>query len=257
MVCGASGPSADTLAVRLAAHLKPSELFRLNPPSRPFAEVRVSLLPYCQIVGDIFGLPPIAYVHLPLLMSYEADFFPFRELLSKRVTVSSCTDAAILLEGRCTNHDLSMLELHTATTLHPLVPPPLPSPHFGFLLIDEAAQATEADLVCAMAVVVTDDRFSERAQVTICGDPKQLGPVIVSPDCRALDLDVSLLERLADRPVYRDHPFARRNRKLNPDLKWLPGTPFVDLVKNYRSAAPILMLPSTLVSVWRNWGRFF
>lgn len=31
-------------------------------------------------------------------------------------------------------------------------------------------------------------------------------------------------------------------------MRWTLGTPFVDLTKNYRSATPILMLPSTLVS---------
>lgn len=59
-VCGASNPSADTLAMRLQSHLTPDELFRLNAPSRPFAEVRAELLPFCYVDAETnsFFLPP-------------------------------------------------------------------------------------------------------------------------------------------------------------------------------------------------------
>lgn len=82
----------------------------------------------------------------------------------------------------------------------------------------------------------------------------------MSEECRLIDLDVSLLERLSDRPLYRDHPFARKNRRGNPRAQWTLGCPFMDLTKNYRSATPILMLPSTLVSTasffcWEVWGE--
>lgn len=60
LLCGASNPSTDTLATRLAAHLSPSEMFRLNDESRPFDEVRPNLLPYCRIVGNSFALPDFA-----------------------------------------------------------------------------------------------------------------------------------------------------------------------------------------------------
>lgn len=169
-------------------------------------------------------------------------------LLSKRVVCCATIDAALLLDARITNNDLSMLQVHTLGTIHPNAPVPLAKPHFRYLLVDEAAQATEPDLACAMAIVATDHGFSLPCHVTICGDARQLGPIIVSPEARAIGLDTSLLERLAERDVYRQHSVARRNRTRNPSVQWTLGTPFVDLTKNYRSATPILMLPSTLVS---------
>ena len=54
----------------------------------------------------------------------------------------------------------------------------------------------------------------------------QLGPQIVSREARSAGLDVSLLERLMERDVYRDNECARRwGRKR---ASWRLGTPFVD-----------------------------
>ncbi|KWU42116.1 P-loop containing nucleoside triphosphate hydrolase protein [Rhodotorula sp. JG-1b] len=228
LVCGASNPSTDTLAMRLRS-LMPKDLFRLNAPSRPFAEVRGELLPFCHVENDRFAMPSMS------------------TLLSKRVICTTVLDASILLRSRITNHDLSTLEIYVSGSIHPNNPPPLAKPHFGYLLVDEAAQATEADIACALNVVATDDTRCHRAHVTVCGDARQLGPHIVSEEARNQDFDVSLLERLMDRPVYAEHPFARRNRARNPDERWdIRTTPFVDLVRNYRSAPEILWLPSTL-----------
>ncbi|GAA5975720.1 hypothetical protein JCM10908_005257 [Rhodotorula pacifica] len=228
LVCGASNPSTDTLAMRLRS-LMPKDLFRLNAPSRPFAEVRGELLPFCHVENDRFAMPSMS------------------TLLSKRVICTTVLDASILLRSRITNHDLSTLEIYVSGSIHPNNPPPLAKPHFGYLLVDEAAQATEADIACALNVVTTDDTRCHRAHVTVCGDSRQLGPHIVSEEARNQDFDVSLLERLMDRPVYAEHPFARRNRAKHPEAQWdIRSTPFVDLVRNYRSAPEILWLPSTL-----------
>lgn len=210
--------------------LMPKDLFRLNAPSRPFAEVRGELLPFCHVENDRFAMPSMS------------------TLLSKRVICTTVLDASILLRSRITNHDLSTLEIYVSGSIHPNNPPPLAKPHFGYLLVDEAAQATEADIACALNVVATDDTRCHRAHVTVCGDARQLGPHIVSEEARNQDFDVSLLERLMDRPVYAEHPFARRNRAKHPEERWdVRTTPFVDLVRNYRSAPEILWLPSTLV----------
>ncbi|KAM0751330.1 P-loop containing nucleoside triphosphate hydrolase protein [Meredithblackwellia eburnea MCA 4105] len=228
LVCGASNPAADTLATRLAKSLSPRDLFRLNHPSRPLTEVRGELLPFCHVEDIRFAMPRLDV------------------LLSKRVIVTSCVDAFMLSEARCTNEDLGRLELRTLKHLHSHTSLQFPPPHFGYLLVDEAGQATEPDVLCPLSVVVSSHLTTLRAHVTICGDSKQLGPVIVGKKARDHDLDVSLLERLLDRPLYREHPLARKNRRKNPDVPWTMGCPFVNLTKNYRSATPILMLPSTL-----------
>ncbi|GAA5969919.1 hypothetical protein JCM11641_008085 [Rhodosporidiobolus odoratus] len=225
LVCGASNPSTDTLAMRLRSS---APIFRLNSPSRPFAEVRAELLPFCHVENERFALPAMS------------------TLLSKRVICCTVLDASLLLGARVTNHDLSTLEVYTAGFIHPTRQPPLPKPHFSHLLVDEAGQASEADIGCALAVVATDDTRCSSAHVTVCGDYKQLGPHIQSEDARNQELDVSLLERLMQRQVYAEHPYARKNRRQNTKLKWdIRTTPFVDLLRNYRSTPEILWLPST------------
>lgn len=133
------------------------------------------------------------------------------------------------------------------STLRPLEPLLLTSPHFGYLLIDEAAQALEADVACAIGVVITEDNLSYRSHLTICGDQFQLGPEIISEEARELELDVSLLGRLAERKVYREHEFRRGGGGRNGRELGKVGIPFVNLTKNYRSCTEILMMPSTLV----------
>jgi len=230
LVCGASNPSTDTLARRLRS-LMPSQLLRLSHPTRPLNEVRSDLLPFCHVEGDRFGIPDV------------------QTLLSKRVICTTVLDCSILLDARLTNSNLSTLERYLYERLHPeMSRTTLESPHFDYLLIDEAAQATESDLLPALAVVSTDPSICSSAHVTICGDSHQLSPHIVSPLARDHDLDVSLLERLLRLPLYADHPHARRNRRRNAEVKWeMETTPFVDLVRNYRSVEEIIWLPSTLV----------
>lgn len=122
--------------------------------------------------------------------------------------------------------------------------------HFGYLLVDEAAQSSEAEICIPLSVVLPHISYPaaasmSRPHVTICGDWKQLGPRIEGEQCRNSDMDVSLLERLFDRKLYKDSPFSREH----PGHIIQPAsTPFCNLVKNYRSHPAILMLPSTLVS---------
>ncbi|GAA6058655.1 hypothetical protein JCM10212_004066 [Sporobolomyces blumeae] len=283
LVCGASNPSTDTLAYRLRS-LSPSTLLRLNSPTRPLNEVRSELLPFCQVAGDGFEVPDL------------------ETLLSKRVICLTVSDCSMLLAARITNLDLATLQAYVATKLRPLAKTlsgqsenqsrcrslreietgmfqhrvggeadtretkeEKARPHFDYLLVDEAAQATEADLVPALAVVSTDPRLTSAPHVTLCGVPHQLGPHIVASVARDYELDVSLLERLLGSQVYRDHPYSRRNRGRNRNRSrqphengklddssgaqaaWnLESTPFVDLVRNYRSVEEILWLPSTL-----------
>jgi superfamily I DNA and/or RNA helicase len=163
LLCGASNPSTDTLALRLRSHMTPKSLFRLNSPSRPFAEVRPELLPFCEVQGEKFGLPSMSCVHLssfpsflPLCRpsSWTNSFFPRRELLQKRVICCTLLDASLLLNARVTNHDLSTLEIFIQGSIHPSLSTtgelPLAKPHFSYLLVDEAAQATEVDIGAAL-----------------------------------------------------------------------------------------------------------
>jgi helicase MOV-10 len=72
--------------------------------------------------------------------------------------------------------------------------------HFGALFIDEAAQATEPETLIPLSVVVDDDQNSVRAEIALCGDPRQLSPNIYSA-AASENLQRSLLERLLRLPV--------------------------------------------------------
>ncbi|KAJ3818044.1 P-loop containing nucleoside triphosphate hydrolase protein [Lentinula raphanica] len=258
LLCAPSNPATDTLALRLGTSLQPGDMLRLNDPNRTFAEVPDSIRQFCYVEDDKFSLPP------------------WKMLMRYRVVVTSCLDASILVDSGCTNIMSCALEEHTVSSLHPhrkikhqVVP------HWTHLLIDEAAQGSEPELLIPVSVVVTSDEFSTHdqkcndlvngaassdhhwlstaPQLVLCGDPNQLGPIIASQHARNHELDVSLLERLFDRPMYAEHAEARHPRRL--PLTGLPlhqhtthtmFKPFVNLVKNYRSHPAILMPPSAM-----------
>ncbi|KAJ7160946.1 P-loop containing nucleoside triphosphate hydrolase protein [Mycena filopes] len=234
ILCAPSNPATDTLVLRLRSTLQPHEMLRLNDPNRTFAEVPLNIRQYCYVENDKYALPP------------------WETLLRYRVVVCSCLDAGILVDAHCTNNALARLEANIIGSLHPRrqVKEPI-MPHWTHLLIDEAAQAAEPELLIPMSVVLpgTEGDLSSTPstglafgsvrpavtpQLVLCGDPNQLGPTITSDAARDAELDVSLLQRLFDRPVYAE----RRQASV--------FQPYINLVKNYRSHPAILMPPSAL-----------
>ncbi|KAK0476087.1 AAA domain-containing protein [Armillaria novae-zelandiae] len=220
LVCAPSNPATDTLADRLGKVLKPSELFRLNDQNRTFAEVSDSIRQFCYIENDKFSIPPL------------------KNLMRYKVVVTSCLDAGILTGARCTNSMLGMLEHSVVNALHPTRVSSI-KPHWKTIFSFRLHQGSEPELLVPISVVLpfSEDKTSNRASVTpqlvFCGDPNQLGPIIFSDHCRSNDLDISLLERLFERPLYTNEQSSIYKT-------------FVNLVKNYRSHPAILMPPSAL-----------
>ncbi|OCH91263.1 P-loop containing nucleoside triphosphate hydrolase protein [Obba rivulosa] len=97
--------------------------------------------------------------------------------------------------------------------------------YFSHIFVDEAAQATEAEVMAAMKWMA-----AESTRIVLSGDPKQLGPIIRSNIARDLGLGKSYLERLMERPVYND-PAVRQKT-------------IIKLLKNYRSHKAILNFPN-------------
>jgi len=234
LLCTPSDPAADILALRLHYHLAPWELLRLNAPSRTFAEVPGELLPYCYTANDQFMLPP------------------FKALMKLKIIVTTCRDADILVQARMTNQDLVKLERTLVEAIHAVAPesslvrPPAVL-HWGALLVDEAAQATEPELGIPLTVIAppSDTEVETLPRFVMAGDENQLGPRLASKQAA---LSLSLFERLLNRPVYREHPTARRRyRKANtaPSIPMIQPA-FADLVRNYRSHPAILAVPSAL-----------
>ncbi|XP_015267285.1 PREDICTED: putative helicase Mov10l1, partial [Gekko japonicus] len=107
--------------------------------------------------------------------------------------------------------------------------------HFTHVFVDEAGQASEPECLIPLGLV-----SETSGQVVLSGDPMQLGPIIKSKLAAVYGLNVSLMERLMSRPLYlRDEDAFGACGSYNPLL-------VTKLVKNYRSHARLLALPSKL-----------
>ncbi|EPE32782.1 P-loop containing nucleoside triphosphate hydrolase [Glarea lozoyensis ATCC 20868] len=236
LVCAPSDQAADTIIQRLAKHLKPQEMLRLNRPPRTFTEVPEAVLPYCHITHgpeQKFSLPP------------------FEQLMCFKIVVTTCRDASLLLYSRMTNYDLFAAEYGLRKTIHPSAKLPRVDLHWGALLIDEAAQATEPEALLPLSVVSPPREFvlvPFMPLFVMVGDECQLGPRTSLPSS---PLKKSLLGRLFERSVYAQHPLARSETgKAPPPLSktMLPilRPAFTNLIRNYRSHPAILAVPSSL-----------
>jgi len=58
--------------------------------------------------------------------------------------------------------------------------------HFSYIIIDEASQATEPEMLIPLAITnkTENEGIGFQAQIVIAGDPYQLGPVI---RCRRIE----------------------------------------------------------------------
>jgi len=58
--------------------------------------------------------------------------------------------------------------------------------HFSYIIIDEASQATEPEMLIPLAITnkAENEGIGFQAQIVIAGDPYQLGPVI---RCRRIE----------------------------------------------------------------------
>ncbi|EEH03233.1 conserved hypothetical protein [Histoplasma capsulatum G186AR] len=240
LLCAPSNPAADTLAMRLAKHLQPHEMFRLNGWSRTFAEVPDQLLPYTHSENDLFSMPE------------------FKTMMSYKVVVTTCMDAHILVRARLSNQDLMKLGFEMFSSISPGIKPnPRDMLHWTALIVDEAAQATEPMVCIPLSVVATPlcvkenvDSSNTKSSLPLfimAGDEHQLGPRVSNTNTA---FSVSLFERLFSLPIYADHPLSRRNagpyKKLTQEMLPIPRPAFTNLTRNYRSHTSILAMPSVL-----------
>ncbi|KAJ8952961.1 hypothetical protein NQ318_006578 [Aromia moschata] len=96
--------------------------------------------------------------------------------------------------------------------------------HPDVVFVDEAAQACEPEVLCAIGMLERGKQF------VLAGDPRQLGPSTASKVARKYGLEKSLLERLMDRDLYQTG-----------------NSNFITMLKlNFRSHSTILKLPNEL-----------
>jgi helicase MOV-10 len=203
-------------------------------PSRGFPEVPGNVLPYCHVDDGMFSLPA------------------FKDIMSRRIVVTTCRDADVLIQARLSNSDLFRLEQALYSSIHPEQKVQNPALHWTGLLIDEAAQATEPEALIPLTVVAPPNGHSDEQQWPIfvmAGDQHQLGPRTAS---KSDSMQTSLFERLLNRPFYRDHPLARSKqsggvmRPLTQEMLPILRPAFANLIRNYRSHPAILATPSSL-----------
>lgn len=106
--------------------------------------------------------------------------------------------------------------------------------YFTHIFIDEAGHADEPLTMCSLALLATP-----KTKVILAGDPKQLGPIHLSPHAKAHGIGISLLERLSNL-----YPYTRRS---SAELGEHYDHRFITkLVNNYRSHPDILSVPNKL-----------
>ncbi|XP_050346309.1 probable RNA helicase armi [Nymphalis io] len=109
----------------------------------------------------------------------------------------------------------------------------LPKNHFTHIIIDEAGQATEPEIMVPMNFI-----HKEHGQIILAGDPMQLGPIILSKYCKEYGMDESFLCRLLDRFPYLKDYHSFQNGFDNRLVTMLN--------ENYRSLKEIIKLASDM-----------
>ncbi|KAH7135397.1 P-loop containing nucleoside triphosphate hydrolase protein [Dendryphion nanum] len=240
LIVAPSESAADTLADRLRIRLDNKQLLRLNGPWRNEIEVLSGLSRYCCLRKDRFAIPHFAVPHFADLMRYN-------------VVITSARDVSLLADARVTNSDLYNIEKMMQNTFHPENHRSPTGLHWGALLMDEAAQATELDTLAALSIVCPPVEYPpdlHQPPFILAGDQHQLGPKTAS---RHPLYSQSLFGRLSTNPVYSSHPLSRSNTRPTPGqlrltaaMLPMPYPPFINLTRNYRSHPAILSVPSHL-----------
>jgi len=136
------------------------------------------------------------------------------------------------------NCTMSVLGRHritvgTCSTLGILYNMGFPRGHFSHVLVDEAGQATEPEIMIPLNFI-----HSDHGQVILAGDPMQLGPVVQSKLATYFGFGESFLSRLLHQFPYQRDPEGFETG-YDPRL-------VTKLVINYRSLPEILNLPNSL-----------
>lgn len=109
----------------------------------------------------------------------------------------------------------------------------LPKGHFTHIIVDEAGQALESEIMIPLTFL-----DKQNGQIILAGDPMQLGPVVLSMYCKEYGMDDSYLVRLLDTFPYQKD-FDAFQDGFNPKL-------VSKLNENYRSLEEVLKLPSEM-----------
>ena len=128
-------------------------------------------------------------------------------------------DLAVL--GKVVRHRIVIATCSTSGQLYQLG---LSEGHFTHCFIDEAGETTEPESMIPIGLLAS----SASSQIVLAGDPKQLGPVLQSPEAKTYGFGVSFLERLSMTKLYR-----RNESKFQDHGNYDPML-VTKLIRNYR-----------------------
>ncbi|KAL7564050.1 hypothetical protein ACA910_006955 [Epithemia clementina (nom. ined.)] len=251
LVCTPSHTAANVITKGLGKFLQPSQLFRLLDASRPVNTIPNELSPFYRQdpITGAFCLPSA------------------QELLNFDVIVSTCLDAHLLYLAGCTNQQL---RLHRTSTYRNAQQQLYACgvelgeskaktqietfPHFTHLLLDEAAQATEAESLVPLSVVADPVMGVQKVEVVLVGDPRQLSPQVFSEKAMEAGFGCSWMERLLRQPIEctgggHDTLLGEDQSQIESLLRYSLQSQSllsVFLTMNYRGHPSFLSLPSAL-----------
>uniref|UniRef100_A0A1A9VAA3 RNA helicase n=1 Tax=Glossina austeni TaxID=7395 RepID=A0A1A9VAA3_GLOAU len=201
-----SNSSADLITTRLieCGALKMGEFIRLVSQNQVEKEqIQEHLMPYCATV-DI-GIDDTCKDDMIVTESGLKLKCQMKYLGRHRVTIGTCATLGNFLQMG------------------------FPPNHFTHVLIDEAGQCTEAEIMIAVAQV-----SKERGQVILAGDPHQLQAVVINKYALERGFSLSFLERILSRAPYE------RNVDSFPLTCGFDPRLVTKLLYNYRALPSIL-----------------
>jgi len=206
-------------AIKQVAKIKPGSKILAATPSNAAADL------VAERLMAHFGKSKIIRIHAP-----SRHIITIRESIKG---ISNIRNGAIYSSKMADYAKFDVLVV-TLCTAGRIVSAQFPPDHFSHVFIDEAGQATEPETCIALAGMINKATLHSKGQIVLAGDPKQLGPVLTSPQSKDNGLGLSLLERLMNRDIYQPKKGVYNSKYITK------------LVKNYRSHPAILSLPSRL-----------
>ncbi|XP_058123819.1 probable RNA helicase armi [Anopheles ziemanni] len=213
IVATPSNSAAYLITERLAVAgvLKPGDFIRLVSTNQVEREsIPEHLAPFCATVDiseERNSSGETLVTESGLRMKCQA-----KHIGRHRVTISTCSGIGVLMQLRFARN------------------------HFTHVIIDEAGQSSEPEVLIPISLI-----NQTVGSVTLVGDPKQLGPTILSFEGKAYGYDIPLLERLLNtaRPYSIDRDRFPDTHGYNPRL-------VTKLCINYRSIPSVLKLYSDI-----------
>ncbi|KAH8263820.1 hypothetical protein KR038_007925, partial [Drosophila bunnanda] len=185
------------------------------------------------------------FVRLVSFNQIEKDLIP-PELKSYCATVDigaagSCPDSMVVTDSglklRCQMKFIGRhrVTISTNATLGNFIQMDFPPGHFTHVLIDEAGQCSEPEVMVPISMLVRD-----QSQVVLAGDPRQLQAIVINRYATFKDYSKSFLERLLELAPYR------KDIKRFPDNCGYNPLCLTKLLNNYRALPTIMCTYSKL-----------